>query len=152
MSLPQLAFKEPFTMKTWTWCCAIGGMLLLSGCTDSEPVISGIVNVDGKPVAEGDIRFIPMEGTKGADAGAVIQDGKYKVGPNGLAGGKYRVSIRGYKQSGKLEPDPLGGPPVKTRVQIVPREYHGEDSKLVKEITRGINRLDFDLPISGAGK
>jgi len=82
----------------------------------------------------------------------VIKDGKYKVVQKGLAGGKYRVSIRGYKQSGKLVPDPLIGPPVKETVQIVPREYHGEDSKLVREITRGTNTLDFDLVTSGAHK
>jgi hypothetical protein len=103
-------------------------------------------------LAEGDIRFIPIDGTKGADAGTVIQDGKYKVAPSGLAGGKYRVSIRGYKHTGKLEPDPLGGPPVKGSVQIVPREYRGEDSTLVKEIIRGDNRLDFDLVAPAAGK
>jgi hypothetical protein len=115
-------------------------------------LISGTVNLNGKPVAEGDIRFVPVEGTKGTDAGAVIQDGKYKVRLTGLAGGKYRVSIRGYKQSGRLEPDPLGGPPVKGAVQIVPKEYHGEESTLVREITRGANRLDFDLVTSGAAK
>jgi hypothetical protein len=139
-------------MKTQAWCCFVAGLLLLCGCAGSEPSISGNVNLDGKPVAEGDIRFIPMEGTKGPDAGAVIQEGKYKVVLKGVAGGKYRVSIRGYKQSGRSEPDPLGGPPVKGIVQIVPKEYHGEDSKLVQEITSGANRLDFDLVTSGAGK
>lgn len=139
-------------MKTQAWCCSVAGLLLLCGCAGSEPSISGTVNLDGKPVAEGNIRFIPIEGTKAADAGAVIQEGKYKVVLKDLAGGKYRVSIRGYKQSGRAEPDPLGGPPVKGTVQIVPKEYHGEDSKLVKEITRGANRLDFDLVTSGAGK
>jgi hypothetical protein len=139
-------------MKARAWRCAVAGLLLLYGCGGSEPLISGTVNLNGKPVAEGDIRFVPVEGTKGADAGGVIQDGKYKVRLNGVAGGKYRVSIRGYKQSGRLEPDPLGGPPVKGTVQIVPREYHGEESTLVREITRGANRLDFDLVTSGAGK
>src|SRR5205814_4236173 len=107
--------------------------------------------VDGKPLAEGDIRFIPMEGTSGGDAGAVIRDGKYKAIVKDLATGKYRVSIRGYKQSGRMEPDPLGGPPIKGTAQIVPKQYQGEDSRLVKEITLGINRLDFDLVTSGAG-
>ena len=137
-------------MKPKALFCFIAG-LLLCGCTSSETSIWGTVNLDGKPVAEGDIRFIPLEGTPGADAGAVIQDGKYKVVAHSLAVGKYRVSIRGYKQSGRLEPDPLGGPPIKGTVQILAKEYHGEESKLVKEITRGVNRLDFDLATS-AGK
>jgi len=122
--------------------------LFLCGCTDSEPSIWGTVNVDGKPLADGDIRFIPLEGTQGADAGAVIQDGRYKVVAHGLAEGKYRVSIRGYKQSGRLEPDPLGGSPIKGTVQILAKEYQGQQSKLVKEINRGVNHHDFDLVTS----
>ena len=132
-------------MKTQAWCCSVAGLLLLSGCADAESSIWGTVNLDGKPVVEGDIRFIPMEGTLGADAGAMIRNGKYKVVVKDLAAGKYRVSIRGYKQSGRLEPDPLGGPPIKGTVQIVPKQYQGEDSGLINEITRGVNRLDFDL-------
>lgn len=131
--------------------CCLAGLLLLSGCAGAETSIIGTVNLDGKPVPEGDIRFIPMEGTAGVDAGAVIRDGKYKVVAKDLATGKYRVSIRGYKQSGKVEPDPLGGSPIKGTVQIVPPQYQGEDSKLVKEITGGLNRFDFDLVDSEVG-
>jgi hypothetical protein len=93
----------------------------------------------------------PNEGTEGADAGAIIRDGKYRVVVKDLATGKYRVSIRGYKQGGRMEPDPLGGPPIKGTVQIVPKRYQGEDSKLVEEITLGVNRLDFALITSAAG-
>ena len=138
-------------MKTPAWCCSLAGLLLFWGCAGAETSITGTVNLDGKPVAEGDIRFIPMEGTRGADAGAIIRDGKFKVIVKDLATGKYRVSIRGYKQSGRVEPDPLGGPPIKGTVQTVPKQYQGENSELVKEITLGVNRLDFDLVTSEAG-
>ena len=151
-SLQPRGQRKPSAMKTQALCCSLAGSLLLYGCASSEPSISGSVNLDGTPVAEGDIRFIPLEGTQGADAGAVIRDGKYRLVAHGLAEGKYRVSIRGYKQSGRFEPDPLGGPPIKGAVQFMPKEYHGEDSKVVEEITRGKNRLDFYLETSEAGK
>ena len=138
-------------MKTQAWCWSLAGLLLLSGCAGAESSILGTVKLDGKPIAEGDIRFIPMAGTEGADAGAVIRDGKFKVVVKDLAAGKYRVSIRGYKHSGRMEPDPLGGAPIKGTVQIVPKKYQGEDSELVKEFTLGVNRLDFDLVTSEAG-
>ena len=138
-------------MKTQIWCCFATGLLLLSGCGGAETSITGRVSLDGKPVPEGSIRFIPMEGTQGADAGAVIRDGKYKVVVKDLASGKYRVSIRGYKHGGKMEPDPLGGSPIKGTVQIVPPQYQGEDSTLVEEISLGVNRLDFPLVTSEAG-
>lgn len=63
-------------MKTQTWCCSLAGLLLLCGCAGDESSILGTVNLDGKPVAEGDIRFIPIEANRGSDAGAVIRDGK----------------------------------------------------------------------------
>jgi len=138
-------------MKTQAWCCSLAGLVLLSGCGSVESSIFGTVNLDGKPVAQGDIRFIPMAGTAGADAGAAIRDGKYKTVVKDLATGKYRVSIRGYKQSGRMEPDPLGGPPIKGTTQIVPKQYQGEDSQLVHEITLGVNRFDFDLVTSSPG-
>src|SRR5262249_8121046 len=145
------AVKEPSAMKTQAWCCYAAGLLLLCGCAGSEPSISGTVKLDGERLANGDIQFIPIECTSGPDAGAEIKDGEYEVVQKGLAGGKYRVSIRGYKQSGILMQDPLIGPPVKMIVQIVPEKYHGENSTLVREIPRGPNRLDFvDLETPGA--
>jgi len=130
----------------------LAGLLLHSGCGSAESSISGTVNLDGKPVAEGDVRFVPMEGTRGSDAGAVIRDGKYKVVVKDLATGKYRVSIRGYQGGGRMEPDPLGGPPIKGTEPTVPKKYQGDQSELVKELTQGVNRLDFDLLTSEAGK
>ena len=131
--------------------CALAALLLLSGCGSAEPAIWGTVNLDGKPVPEGDIRFVPLEGSRGADAGAVIRDGKYKVVAKELATGKYRVSIRGYRPSGIVEPDPLGGEPLKGTQQFVPKEYQGETSVLVKELTPSVRRLDFDLVTSEVG-
>ena len=138
-------------MKSQACCFCLAGLLLLAGCAGNESSIWGTVNLDGKPVPEGDIRFIPMEGTQGADAGAAIRDGKYKVVAKELASGKYRVSIRGYKHGGKMEPDPLGGEPIKGTVQIVPKKYQGEDSVLVREYSRGVGRLDFELVTTEAG-
>src|SRR5262245_10002994 len=124
-------------MKTHAWCCYAAGLLLLCGCAGSEPSVSGTVKLDGKPLPEGEIRFIPIEGTSGPDAGAAIKDVKYKVVQKGMVAGKYQVSISCSKESGKLVQDPLGGgPPVKEVVQIVPEKYHGEKSTLVREITR----------------
>src|SRR5215510_3955324 len=70
--------KGVFAMKHPTWCWFAAG-LLLSGCASSDVSISGTVKLDGKPLADGDIQFIPTPGTSGPDAGAVITDGKYKV-------------------------------------------------------------------------
>src|SRR5262245_32496768 len=138
-------------MKRGLWCWFAVG-LLLCGCARSEVSISGTVTLDGEKLAQGYILFIPFEGTPGPDGGGVIKDGKYQVVEAGLTEGKYRVSIAGHKQSGKVELDPLGNKPVKKTVQIVPEKYRGENSELIREITRGDkDGLDFTLRTYGTG-
>jgi len=135
-------------MKLPTWCWLSAG-LLLCGCAGSEPSISGTVKLDGKPLPNGYIQFIPIEATAGPDAGAAIKDGNYKVVRAGLAGGNYRVSIKGYNESGRTERDPFGGKdPVKSFVQIVPKKYN-ENSEEIQKINPGVNTLNFALTTSG---
>src|SRR5262245_31443003 len=97
-------------MKTRAWCCYAAVLLLLCGCAGAESSISGTVKLNGELAAEGAIRFIPIQGTSGPNAGADIKDGKYKVVQKGLAGGKYRVEISVYKDSKEKALDPLAGP------------------------------------------
>jgi hypothetical protein len=136
-------------MKTATCCCCVALGLLLSGCAGAEPSISGTVKLDDKPLSDGYIQFIPIEDTPGPDAGAAIKDGNYQVVRAGLAGGNYRVSIKGYKESRRTEPDPFGGKtPVNSVVSIVPKKYN-ENSEEVRKINPGANALDFTLTTSG---
>jgi hypothetical protein len=139
-------------MKTQAWCCYSAGLLLLCGCAGSEPSISGTVKLDSEPLAEGAVRFIPIEGTSGPDAGAEIKDGKYRVVQPGLAPGRYRVEFSSHKPTGKRVRDPLGGGLAQETVQLVPQQYRGENSTLRRDITQGANTKDFELVTTGAGK
>jgi hypothetical protein len=90
-------------------CVRLGwtaGILLacVVGCSGSSNdfKLSGNVTVGGEPVAQGEIRFVPVDG-KGATSGAAIQDGKYQtVVPRG----KKIVQITGYKKTGEKKADP----------------------------------------------
>src|SRR5688500_13010891 len=60
---------------------SMGLMLLLAGCgADSDRgAVSGTVTLDGKPVENGSISFVPIEGTQSPSAGAVIGNGTYEI-------------------------------------------------------------------------
>lgn len=75
--------------------CAVagGGSLFLAGCSNSGPKtypVTGMVTLDGQPLKEADILFLPLDPALGPDAGQ-IRDGKFafqaKAGPK-------RVEIR----------------------------------------------------------
>ncbi len=129
-------------------------LLLVAGCSGNKAEVSGTVRLDGELVEEGSINFIPVEGTTGAGAGAVIKNGKYHVPRSqGVTVGKNRVELRAFKKTGKQAPDPTGLPGAMTeeRVPAFPPEYN-DSSTVVKEIARGANTIDFDVKSPGAGK
>ncbi len=128
---------------------AIGlcGMLGCSGDNRSE--VSGTVKLNGKPIEEGAINFIPIEGNKGAGAGATITDGKYHIPrSSGVAAGKNRVELRAFKNTGRKVQDPTGPPGAMTteRVMAFPPQFN-DQSTLVREVRSGSDTIDFDITV-----
>jgi hypothetical protein len=100
------------------------------GCKRSgmeKVVVRGEVTYAGEPIANGQIRFAPIEGTKGPISGGVIKDGKYEAqGKGGVPLGKHRVEIYGYRPT-KKAPGGLqneGG----DSEQFIPAKYSGGSS------------------------
>ena len=139
-------------MKTRTLCCLAGCFLLFSGCGKPGPSVVGTVLLDGDPLPSGRIRFVPVEGTRGPDAGAVIEEGKYSVG-QGLTPGKYRVEIHGVKESTlRKERDPiLPVYLIPAAIEAVPPVYNTK-SRLIQAVEAGVNTLDFDLTTNQKAK
>jgi hypothetical protein len=66
--------------------------------------MTGAVSYEGKPIANGDILFYPIEGTTGPVSGAAISDGHYEAnGKGGVPIGKHRVEIRAYRSAGSSQ-------------------------------------------------
>lgn len=136
--------------------CALTAMLALlvaaSGCGSGvrRVQVSGNVSLDGKPIEEGNITFVPIKGTTGPSTGGVIRNGQYDVaaavGP--LTGGTYRVQIESLVNRGRSMPNPLNpnGPPVKLPDNTIPPQY-GLQSILEITFTTDAKerREDFDL-------
>jgi hypothetical protein len=109
-------------------------ILPLMGCTRSEPdapklvPVTGTVMLDGKALAQAQIRFVPTGDTKGfGSTGTTDSDGKYALkgqrGGNGAVAGSYKVVI-----SKRVMPD--GSPPTDDKApmesaarEILPPKY-----------------------------
>jgi hypothetical protein len=146
-------------MKARTLYCIAGGVLLIaagallfSGFSKPHPTVAGTVLLDGDPLPSGWIRFVPVEGTSGPDAGAVVEEGDYTV-TQGLVVGKYRVEIHGVKESAiRQERDPLTPTQLTpAEVEAVPPEYNAK-SQLIHTVKPGTNTVDFPLRSSHKAK
>ncbi len=105
------------------------------------------MTLDGQPLAQGSILFVPGEGTSGTATGGDIKDGKYRLfGAKGPAVGWNRVEITAARPSGKMVPDPLGPPGSRREMYVsaVATRFN-TDSTLKIEIQPGENRADFDV-------
>jgi hypothetical protein len=103
-------------------------LTVLAGCSGSgldKVVVHGEVSYNGEPIPNGQIRFTPVDGTKGPVSGGVIKDGLYVAeGMGGVPVGSHRVEIRAYRPAknavGAMTAE--GG----ASEQYVPGKYNGE--------------------------
>jgi len=135
--------RLPIVLIATTFCAALG----CSGDNRSE--VSGTVKLNGQPIAEGAINFIPVEGNKGAGAGATITGGKYHIPRSaGVAAGKNRVELRAFRNTGRKVQDPTGSPGTLAdeRVMAFPPQFN-DRSTLVREVKSGSDTIDFDITV-----
>lgn len=129
---------------------AFAAVLLLTVACAPPPVgVQGQVTYLGETVADGAIRFFPIEGTAGAGAATAIRDGAYRFAPeDGLTLGKYRVEITAAKETGRevprIEVDPGESPTMRESIQYVPACYN-VDSVLQVELTGRTQEESFHL-------
>lgn len=136
------------------WCprlcrfSLIAILILCSGCGESEVVkagVKGLVQFEGKPLAQGRIMFEPAAGTQGPVAGAAIVNGVYEVPPSqGVTVGKNVVRINATKKSGKKIKSSVSDDMLDETVEAIPEQFNSK-STLEKEIEAGSNEIDFDL-------
>lgn len=113
------------------------------GADDERRTLAGMVTVDSAPLADGAIRFEPVDG-QGPTAGATIVDGRYQVD---VAPGKKRVAIEGFRPGGTTGPNSYPGMSgLETKEQFVPEKYNGASTTEI-DVTADNNALDFSLTI-----
>lgn len=133
-------------------CLALG--TLWAGCTGTGPApVTGTVTHKGKPIANANISFSPVEGTGRAATGITDNSGHFALGTfgtnDGALPGSYRVGIiaRGPERAPRpgevnsgMPGEMMPGDP------IIPAKYFAPDtSGLTFEVKRGKNSADFDI-------
>jgi hypothetical protein len=119
--------------------------VLLAGCSDNQSaVVTGTVNVDGKPLEKGSISFEPADG-KGVTAGGEIIDGKYNV-PK-VSPGTMLVKIRYPKVAGKKKLyDTPDSPTRDIFREALPAKYN-DRTELRLEVQPGNQEKDWNLSL-----
>lgn len=125
----------------------LGSLLLVaaSGCGSGPKLldVEGAVTLDGSPLGEGEIVFVPEEKKFGPDAGQ-IKDGRYKMKAKS---GKSKVEIRSVRAvPGKKVASAAGpGAPAEAVMEnIIPDQYN-VSTTLSAEVAPGKTTHDFSV-------
>lgn len=116
----------------------------LTGCgsSDHPPLgrVSGVVTLDGQPLADADVTFQP-EGAGRASVGTTDAEGQYELvylnDVDGAIVGSNRVLITTFRDGA----DDGSTPSVPEKL---PKRYHSE-SEVTVEVAKGSNTFDFEL-------
>ena len=124
-------------------------LAVLVGCGESNrAAVNGTVTLDGQPIEDGTINFIPTHDSAASAAWGPIKGGSYSIPAHeGPTVGSSRVEIRWTRKTGKkipaIAPAPKGSFTEETR-EAVPVRYNSQ-SELKRDLQKGENTLDFNL-------
>src|SRR6218665_3811301 len=120
-----------YRWKLTTYCRNVIGfaaIIFIAGCAQEgikRVVVSGVVRLNGKPVEDGQIRFVPFAETEGPVTIEPIRQGSYRCEKSGgVPLGKHRVEILAWDPS----VPPPRGPGVPPRPQWIPSQYNSEST------------------------
>lgn len=131
--------------------CAVLSGTLSVGCDNGRlgrSGVSGSVTLDGSPVAEGTVSFVPVGGTQGPLTGGNIVAGRYAIARgDGPLAGTYRVDIVALRGKGKKRLDMMGKETEEEEKEdFLPKgKYSGPSSTLEVHIGAEANTHDFPL-------
>jgi len=120
----------------------LAGMALVSGCSSSIPKhkVTGSVEIDGQPVAEGQLAFQPTDSKLPAE-GATVKDGKYSAN---LAPGSYKVKLTATKKVPLAPGEATGTPGEKDKLVSIVPDHYNDQNPLTAEV-KGAGEIDFKL-------
>ncbi len=156
-ALRSLCGEPPLTASQ----CLAGLLLgcglvwMASGCSGSNRgAVGGTVTVNGEPLNEGQISFVPMDPALGPTAGATISNGQYQIDAvRGPVAGEYQVQIHAFRKAGKKIWDGMGDekarPDQKNYVQelapYLPAKYNDKSELRTTIVAGKVNIQDFHL-------
>ena len=130
--------------------------LLLSGCSKppagpQRAAVSGTVQLNGTPLTQGIIRFVPTDGTQGPKVSLPITNGQFAADPDhGPVAGTNRIEIQSTDNGGLAIDDEqaveqLRQKPQKISVVTVPPIYNTHSQLKEQLLTDQVNELKYQL-------
>ena len=120
------------------FCIALG---TVAGCAKSGASVDGTIALDGAPLDDGNICFVPKDSGQRQAGWSIVTGGKYAIpATSGMGVGTFRVEIRAARATGEKSPDP----DVTVTKEVVPAAYNTR-SDLTADIKPGQNVVNFDL-------
>jgi hypothetical protein len=110
--------------------------------------VTGGVTLQGQPLKEGSIIFVPLE-KQDTQSGAPVINGVYKVPPqSGLKPGKYlvRLTAGDGKTPANEEIAAPGGPANIVSVDLIPEEWNTRSKQEVVVKVNSPNKFNFEIP------
>ncbi len=116
---------------------------LVSGCGPDKPTypaarLEGSVTLDGKPIAQGNLQFMPQDISQTPVTGAPIVDGRYVA--EAVPRGKLRVLLTATKETGKMIKE--YSTPRPEVINLIPDKYR---AGIPLEVTGDNLNQNFDL-------
>jgi len=116
-------------------------VLVLAGCGNATPTVTGLVTIDGQAVAQGAIVFIRNDGERAREGGGIVE-GRYQ---SRMPAGTYKVEVTASTVVGKRTDDTYGQTvEVNVTEELIPERYN-KKTELRAEIKSGRNTADFTL-------
>jgi len=135
--------------------------LLLVGCGSPGPGIpltpvAGTVTLDGNPVAEAKVTFVPQVETKGNGGWALTDStGKYSLKtPQGAAGvpdGQYKVTVSLRRNPDGTLPK-ADEPPIESKARETLPPIYSSESKTTLQAAVSAGSKQFDFALKAKGK
>ena len=116
-------------------------VLVLAGCGNATPTVTGLVTIDGQAVAQGAIVFIRNDGERAREGGGIVE-GRYQ---SRMPAGTYKVEVNAPTVVGKRRDDTYGqAVEVNVTEELIPERYN-KKTELRAEIKSGGNELNWEL-------
>jgi len=122
---------------------ALTASLAIAGCGSSGPELAGVsgtVKLDGSPLAEASVQFVPQTGRP--SFGSTDANGYYELkfteSKTGAVPGEHTVRVSTHHRG-----DPDSG--TKAQKERIPAKYSGPKSELKKKVEPGSNTINIEI-------
>src|SRR5271157_2372498 len=117
--------------------------ILVAGCgrtggPGGSAVVEGRVTLNGVPLKNGQIQFIPVAGTRDAPVKAAIVEGRYRA--EGLSRGSYSITFNATRPTGKMRTE--HGMQIPETENLIPKKYA---AGMQMSISNNKETKDFNL-------